>query len=109
MPNRRIIGLVLLIPFSALSLYALATHGYIGLFEYQLQTPAGWQVLADLVIALILVMGWIIKDAKERGMTAWPWIIGTFALGSVTPLLYLIVSHSFAPSSKIATTEQMAT
>ena len=47
--NRRIIAIVILAPFSALTLYALLEVGYVGLFDHQLQSPAGWQVLVDLV------------------------------------------------------------
>ncbi|MBE7635306.1 hypothetical protein GUA87_00495 [Sneathiella sp. P13V-1] len=97
MLNRRTIGITLLIPFGALTIYALLQHGYIGLIEFQLSTPAGWQVFADLVISLLLVMGWLLKDARDRGLAFWPWFVGTLFLGAIVPLIYLIVSHNRAP------------
>ena len=54
MPQLRNFALVLLIPFSALTLYALMEVGYIGIFDYHRHSPAGWQVFADLVVALLL-------------------------------------------------------
>ena len=53
--NRRILAIAILIPFTLLTLYAVSRVGYIGIFEYHLHSPAGWQVITDLVIALILV------------------------------------------------------
>jgi hypothetical protein len=75
--NKRILAIVLLVPFSVLTLYSITQVGYIGIFDYQRHSPAGWQVFADLVIALFLVMGWIILDAKKSGRNPWPWLILT--------------------------------
>lgn len=89
MPKRRLIALVLLVPFTALSLYALAEVGYVGIFDYQRHSPAGWQVFADLVVALLLVFVWLVPDARARGRNPWPWLVATLFLGSFGPLLYL--------------------
>jgi drug/metabolite transporter (DMT)-like permease len=88
--KQRTLGLALLVPFLILSIYAVQQVGYIGIFDYQLQSPAGWQVMADLVIALILVLGWMIPDAKRRNRNPWPWLILTLTLGSIGPLLYIV-------------------
>ena len=106
MLNRRIIGIALLIPFSALTIYALMEHGYIGLIEFQLGAPAGWQVFADLVISLLLLMGWLAKDAKDRGMAFWPWFTGTLFLGAIVPLIYLIVSHNSSAAKETSLKER---
>jgi hypothetical protein len=79
-----------LILFGALSAVALWQHGYLEIFTLPLQTFAGTQVLADLVIALTLVMVWMWHDAKRTGRNVWPWIVATLALGSFGPLLYLL-------------------
>jgi hypothetical protein len=87
--NRTLL-IVTLIAFGALTAVALVNHGYIGLVTLQLQTWAGAQVLADLVIALTLVMIWMWRDARATGRNVWPWLIATLALGSFGPLLYLL-------------------
>lgn len=87
--HRTLIVLVL-IPFSALSLLALWQHGYWGLFAPALQSTAAAQVLVDLVIALTLFMVWMWRDARTTGRNPWPWIALTLAAGSFGPLLYLL-------------------
>jgi len=92
MPTRRLFALVLLVPFVALTVYSVAQVGYIGLFEYHLHSPAGWQVFTDLVLALLIVMLWLFPEARRNGRNPWPWFIGTLFLGSIAPLLYLVVA-----------------
>lgn len=87
--HRTLIVLVL-IPFSALSLLALWQHGYWGLFAPAFQSTASAQVLVDLVIALTLFMVWMWRDACTTGRNPWPWIVLTLAAGSFGPLLYLL-------------------
>lgn len=90
MINRRTLAVLTLIPFTALTVYAVAQVGYVGIFTYVLQNPAGWQVLADLVIALVLVLSWMIPEARQAGRNPWPWVAATLLLGSFGPLLYLV-------------------
>ena len=87
---QRSLMIVTLVLFGALSAAALRDHGYFGIFALQFQTFGGMQVLADLVIALTLVMVWMWRDAKATGRNVWPWIIATLALGSFGPLVYLL-------------------
>lgn len=89
-----------IVGFAALTAWALVEHGYIGIFTTHLQTAAGMQVLADLVIALSLALVWMVRDARERGVSALPWVVATLALGSFGPLLYLLArerSSALAP------------
>jgi hypothetical protein len=86
----RTLLIVTLLAFGALTAVALAHHGYFDIFTLPLQTWAGTQVLADLVIALTLVMVWMWHDARATGRNVWPWIVATLALGSFGPLLYLL-------------------
>jgi hypothetical protein len=52
------------------------------------------QVLADLVIALTLVMVWMWHDAKASGRSAWPWLALTLAAWSFGPLIYLLTRRN---------------
>jgi hypothetical protein len=90
--NAKQIGLsVVLADFAALSAYAVYEHGYVGIFEMLLASPAGWLAMADLTIALGLVLAWMWSDARDRGAAFFPFAALTLALGSVGPLLYLIL------------------
>lgn len=97
MINRRTLAVLILIPFTALTIYAVARVGYIGIFAYVLQSPAGWQVLADLVVALVLVLSWLIPEARQAGRNPWPWVLATLLLGSFGPLLYLLFGRRASP------------
>lgn len=82
---------VLLAGFVGLNIYAVEQHGFVGVFETALATPAGVAVFVDLVIALsLLTFYWLVPDARDRGFMALPYFIVTLFLGSVGPLLYLI-------------------
>ncbi len=92
--NRKLLAIILLIPFSLLTLYALSEVGYVGIFDYHRHSPAGWQVFADLVVALILVLSWMVPEAKKAGHNPWPWVVATLFLGSIGPLLYLVFAKT---------------
>ena len=51
----------------------------------------GLQVLVDLTIALVLLMPHLIRDARARGIPAWPFVVATVFLGSMGPLAYAVV------------------
>ncbi len=82
--------------FAALTVAAVARHGYLGIFGHQFQNLAGWQVLADLGIALLLVLGWLWKDARAHGRSPYPWILLTLLAGSFGPLIYLLLRSDLA-------------
>lgn len=89
--NAKQIGLsVVLADFLALTGYAVYQYGYVGFFELMMANVATVTALADLVIALSLVMSWMVRDARQRGVSAIPYVVLTLVLGSVGPLLYLI-------------------
>lgn len=83
--------LAILLPFALYSTYAVYQIGYIGIFESHFHT-AGFQVLADLVIACTLAMVWMWRDAAATGRNVWPLIVLTLTLGSIGPLLYLLLA-----------------
>lgn len=87
--NLQKFAVIVLLPFGALSLYALWQVGYVGLFRYQLAEPAGWQVLSDLVVSLVIVLAYMGPELKRVGRSVAPWVILTLLLGSFGPLVYL--------------------
>ncbi len=61
-------------------------------------------MLADLVIALVLVLVWMWRDAKAIRRNPWPWIVATLTTGSFGPLIYWLTrptSEAVAIPSKI--------
>lgn len=88
--------------FSAFTAWVVWQTGYVGFFSQLLSTPAGWQVLADIVIALFLVLSWIRRDARARSRRFWPYALLTVALGSIGPLLYLLLRPAAPPASGAA-------
>jgi MFS superfamily sulfate permease-like transporter len=89
--NAKQIGLsVILADFSALTAYAVYQHGYAGFFELLFANWATATVFVDLCIALALIIAWMWRDARRRGLSPLPYAALTLALGSVGPLLYLI-------------------
>lgn len=87
---KRIALAAVLVLFGSLSTVALYQHGYWGIVAPHLRSTAGAQVLADLVIALSLVMGWLWRDARRSGRSPWPWLVATVAFGSFGPLIYIL-------------------
>lgn len=88
MNSRRSLAIIALIPFSLLTGYALFQVGYYGIFQHLIDGPAGWQIFADLSIALFMVLSVIFKEAQAKGRTLWPWVVVTLLAGSFGPLLY---------------------
>lgn len=88
--------LALLLPFAALTAAALWQHGYLGILLPHFRSLAAGQVLADLVIALLLVLVWLWRDARGSGRNPWPWVAATLIFGSFGPLLYLLTRRAAA-------------
>ena len=92
MHARRIFALVVLVPFGLLTAQAVMEVGPSGILAHQFENSAGQQVFVDLVIALVLAFLWMIPDARKLGRNPWPWVVATFAVGSIAPLVYLLTS-----------------
>ena len=89
--NRKQLALsAVLIAFVTQEAYAIYLYGYLGFFRMVFANFAGLTAFVDLLIALVLIIVWMGDDARERNVTAVPYVILTIALGSVGPLLYLI-------------------
>lgn len=82
-----------LIVFAALTGYTLAHYG--GLFAwlaFYTRDPASWQVVADLVITMCLLLVFIRRDAQASGRPFVPWAVFCLVVGSFAPLLYFITA-----------------
>lgn len=82
-----------LIVFGALTGYTLLHYG--GLFAwlaFYTRDPASWQIFADLVITMVLLLVFIKRDAQATGRPFWPWAVFSLAVGSFGPLLYFITA-----------------
>ncbi len=89
--NRKQLALsAALIVMLAMDAYSIYLYGYIGFFRMVIANFAGVTALIDLLIALVLIVGWMGGDARERNVSALPYVVLTVALGSVGPLVYLI-------------------
>lgn len=81
---------IVLLAFSAYTGWVIVTDGYMAFVDAAIAGPAAIQIAIDLVIALVLFLGWMIADARQRQATVWPYVAITLCLGSIGPLLYLV-------------------
>jgi len=89
--NSKQIGLsAVLASFVALTLYAVYHHGYVAFFQLHTFNAIGVQIFVDLVLALCIILWWMVRDARTRGISPIPFVVLTLALGSIGPMLYLI-------------------
>ncbi len=102
--QRSLIAIILL-PFGILTTLALWQYGYWGILAPHFQSTAEAQVLADLVIALSLVLVWLWKDAQATGRNPWPWVIATLTMGSFGPLIYILTRRSDATTASPLSTD----
>lgn len=93
------IAAFILVPFTALSAYALHDVGVIGILQHMFVNSAGWQIFVDLVIALIITMFWMFRDAKRTGRNPWPYFALALIAGSFGPLLYVVLGHNKTDTS----------
>jgi FtsH-binding integral membrane protein len=88
--NKALLIFVLVV-FGALTGYTLLHYG--GLFAwlaFYTRDPASWQIFADLVITMCLLLVFIKRDAQANGRQFVPWAVFSLAVGSFGPLLYFI-------------------
>ena len=95
---------IIFVAFSILTGVAAFQHGYIGIFEAGFRDSASMQVFFDLVISVSLFGVWMLFDAQKRGATVWPFIIAIPAVGSLAPLVYLIMREWDATETQPAST-----
>jgi hypothetical protein len=90
MNRKQLVLSAALIVLLAMDAYSVYLYGYVGFFRMMFANFASFNALVDLLVALVLIMVWIGEDARERNVSALPYIVLTIASGSVGPLLYLI-------------------
>lgn len=80
---------VVLLVFGVWTAGIVWEHRYTGFIDLALAGGWGAQVFVDLVIALVIVLFWLVGDARRNGRSPWGYVVTTFFLGSIGPLLYL--------------------
>ena len=91
MSTRKLLLWSVLLAFAAYSTWALFQVGYLGIWQSGLTGPGALQILLDLVIACGVFIVWMLADARQRQITAWPWILAILATGTIAILVYLLV------------------
>ncbi|GIW13754.1 MAG: hypothetical protein KatS3mg062_1193 [Tepidiforma sp.] len=94
-------GLVLA-AFAVFTAYVVARVGLVGIFEPHFTEWGPAQVFADLVLMGLITIGWMVRDARQRGAAVWPYVVLTLAAGSIGPLLYLAVRAWQSPERRAA-------
>ena len=93
MTTRQIVLSLVLLAFGAETAFIFYQQGF-GWIPELFATPLSIAIFSDLVIALSLICIWMVTDARERGTTAWGYLVLTLLTGSIGPLLYLIRRES---------------
>lgn len=79
----------ILVDFTAFTVWVAADAGWTGFVATFESGPWAIQLALDLLISLGLVLTWIVRDARSRGMSPVFWVVFTLLTGSIGPLLYL--------------------
>ena len=90
MNPRSAIALVVLVPFFGFSLWVADRAGPLGFLTLVAREPWGAQISLDLAIALTVASTVVVRDARARGLRAWPWLVSMTALGSIGLLGYFV-------------------
>lgn len=83
-------GLMFLLVFGYTA-FVIATDGYLSIVHAGIASLGAIQITLDLVAALLLVLFWIVQDARQRNKNPWPWVFATCFMGTSVPLLYLYI------------------
>ncbi|HZR84061.1 MAG TPA: DUF2834 domain-containing protein [Candidatus Binatia bacterium] len=97
--NWKKLGLwVVFADFLAFTAWVVYEHGYSSFFTLAAGSAVGAQMLLDLAIALTMVLTWLVRDARERGISPTPYVVLTLFAGSIGPLLYLVRRRDTEPA-----------
>jgi cytochrome bd-type quinol oxidase subunit 2 len=98
-PMRPLLWLTAL-AFGAYSFWVMAQIGYFGIWRAGFESAGSLQILLDLVISSLLLIGFVARDAKDKGRSWWPWAVLTAVAGSFGTLGYLLWPHSPHPAAR---------
>ncbi len=99
---KRIVPVVLLVGFSALTAEVVIRDGYTEWLRIAFENRSAGLLLVDLTIACSLAIGWMTRDARARGTKVWPFALLTVLFGSVGPLAYLVFRGAASPADRRA-------
>ena len=103
----RLSWLTLFVAFAALNVLALASAGWDGVVMYfTTMGPIDLVAAVDLVLALLIGMVLVARNARERSLRSRPFVLLTLVTGSLGLLAYL-ARHGVAdpsPSSHTSST-----
>jgi protein-S-isoprenylcysteine O-methyltransferase Ste14 len=85
-----LLPLLVLLPFGLYSDWLVYTEGYTGFITLAMHDKWALQMLLDVTISVGLFTIWMLRDARERGIPAWPYVIGCVTFGSIGALAYLV-------------------
>ncbi len=103
--NKTQIGLgVVLLDFSIFTAYVVYQYGYVSFFQQALANAVSAQIFIDLCIALTMVIAWMWRDARARGISPIPFVVLTLTLGSIGPLAYLVRRASTSAAATLPLT-----
>ena len=95
----RSVWAVLMIAFAVLNVWAVGVAGLDGIVAYLTTLgPIGIVATVDLVLALLVGITFVSRDARARAVDARPWVALTLATGSIGLLAYLARHDVSAPS-----------
>jgi hypothetical protein len=98
MRSRSLLALAVLVPFFAFTVWVVGQSGLTGIFPV-LRAPWGAQVFLDLVISMTVASTVVARDARARGLRAWPWYLAMATLGSIGLLGYFVYREVAAPKA----------
>lgn len=89
--------LALFLPFS---LWVVYQDGPVGFLRVATEEPWGAQLFFDLGISCFIAGTWMVRDARQRKITVWPFVVATALAGSIGLLAYYVRrGFSEAPKS----------
>jgi len=87
---KKLLPLAVFLAFTGFCLEVIVREGYFGFVRVALRDGWGLAILLDLGICLCFVGAWMRRDARERGLSATPYLAVLPFLGSVGALAYLV-------------------
>ena len=89
-PTPLVLPLVVLVAFTAFSLWVVATEGLLGFVPLLRGEPWAVQFFLDIAIACTLYGTWMARDARQRGLPFAPYLVAMLLAGSIGALAYLV-------------------